>query len=202
MKQYKHPSIVSGKSVTDIMNIDIGTFNKLSMSDMKKVVGRLVSAGNKRLRSFQKSGEVSPATRYVERTGGAFSTKGKNLNELRAEFMRAKNFMQSKTGTRKGWNIVKKETATGLQKHGVSVDSKSFDKLWKAYEHLKESSPEVANKGMKYAVLREIADLTTDSNKSVDEIVSVMQKNIDAIYEEQAGLNDEFDGVSGFFTNQ
>lgn len=198
--KYKQPSFVSGKSIQDIMNLDIGTFNQLKASDMKKVVGRLVSAGNKRLRSFEKAKESSPATRYVEKTGGKFTTKGKNLNELRAEYLRAKNFLQSKTGTRKGWKTVKKETASGLEKQGVKVDAQSLDKMWKAYEKLKEASPEVANKGLKYAVLRDIADMTTDnSNMPLNKIVDTMQKNLDSIYENQMELNNEFDSVSGFF---
>ena len=194
---YKQPSIVSGKSAQDILNMDINTFNKLNMSDLRKVVGRLVSAGNKRLRSFERAGESSPATRHVAKSGGAFSTKGKDLNALRAEYTRAKNFLQSKTGTRKGWKQMKKETIQGLKKRGVEVTESQFNDFWKAYEDLKEMSPEVANRGLKYSVLKDVADMATDTSKSADEIAVALHENLSEIYEERAGLND--DGVSGFF---
>ena len=69
---YKQPSLVSGMTVQDILNMDNTTFNKLTESEMRKVVGRLVSAGNKRLRSFERAGESSPATRHGEKSGGVF----------------------------------------------------------------------------------------------------------------------------------
>lgn len=198
-RTYKKPSIVSGMSVQDILNMDIETFNKLNASDLRKVVGRLVSAGNKRLRSFERAGESSPATRHVEKSGGAFSTKGKDLNALRAEYTRAKNFMQAKTGTRKGWKQVKKETIQGLRKHGVEMSESQFEDVWTAYEDLKEISPEVANRGLKYSVLKDVADMVTNTDKSADEIATALHENLSEIYEEQAGLDNGVDGVSGFF---
>lgn len=198
-RKYKQPSFVSGKSIKDILNMAIDTFNKLNVSDLRKVVGRLVSAGNKRLRSFEKAGESSPATRHVMKSGGAFSTKGKNLNALRAEFTRAKNFLLAKTGTRKGWKQVKNETIAGLKKHGVEMTESQFNDVWKAYEELKELSPEVANRGLKYSVLKDVADMVTDTSMSADEIATALHDNLSQIYEEQAGLSDGVDGVSGFF---
>ena len=198
-RTYKNPSIVSGLSIQDILNMDNATFNKLSAPDMRKVVGRLVSAGNKRLRSFERAGESSPATRHVAKSGGSFSTKGKDLNALRSEYTRAKNFMQSKTGTRKGWKQVKKETISGLKKNGVQMTEKQFDKVWKAYEDLKELSPEVANRGLKYSVLKDVADMVIDDNKSAEEIAMALNENLSQIYEQQAGLENGVDGVSGFF---
>lgn len=196
---YKQPSIVSGMSVKNILNIGIDTFNKLKTSAMRLVVGRLVSAGNKRLRSFERAGESSPATRHVYNSGGVFSTKGKDLNELRAEYVRAKNFLESKTGTLKGWRQVKKETIQGLKKQGVEMTEIQFNDVWKAYEELKELSPEVANRGLKYSVLKEVADMAADKDKSADEIAMAIHNNLSQIYEEQAGLNNGIDGVSGFF---
>ena len=198
-RKYKQQSIVSGMSVQDILNMDINTFNKLNASDLRKVVGRLVSAGNKRLRSFERANERSPATRHVAKSGGKFSTKGKDLNALRSEYTRAKNFMQAKTGTRKGWKQVKRETIAGLKKHGVEIAESKFDDIWTAYEDLKELSPEVANRGLKYSVLKDVADMVADTNKSADEIAMALNENLSRIYEEQAGLNNGVDGVSGFF---
>ena len=198
-RKYKQPSIVSGMTIQDIMNMDIDTFNKLNTSDMRKVVGRLVSAGNKRLRSFERAGESSPATRHVEKSGGVFTTKGKDLNALRAEYTRAKNFMQAKTGTRKGWKQVKNETIAGLKKHDVEMTESQFNDVWKSYEELKELSPEVANRGFKYAVLKEISDMVTDTYKSADEIATALHENLSRIYEEQVRLEHGVDGVSGFF---
>ena len=93
---YKNPSIVSGISISDILSMDNATFDSLGEKPLRMIVGRLVSAGNKRLRNFEKKQETSPAERYVMEHGGMFSTKGKNLNALRAEFKRAKDFLESR----------------------------------------------------------------------------------------------------------
>lgn len=197
--KYKQPSVVSGMTIQDILNMDINTFSKLNISGLRKVVGRLVSAGNKRLRSFERAGENSPANRHVMKSGGAFSTRGKDLNALRAEYTRAKIFLQAKTGTRKGWKQVKKETIASLKKHGVEMSESQFNDVWTAYEDLKELSPEVANRGLKYSVLKDVADMVTETDKSADEIASAVHENLSKIYEEQAELNNGIDGVSGFF---
>ena len=195
-RKYKQPSIVSGMSIDDIMNMDIQTFNKLNKSDLRKVVGRLVSAGNKRLRAFERAGESSPSTRHIERSGGAFSTKGKNINELRAEYTRAKTFLQSKTSTRRGWKQVKKETADSLKKKGVTgLTPDKLDDVLKIYERLKEVDPSVATKNMKYRVMSDIAEMT--DGKNLDDVTDEMLNRINEIYEEQQGDNNG--GVSGFF---
>lgn len=197
-RKYKNKSIVSGKSIKDILNMDIETFNKLNTSDLRKVVGRLVSAGNKRLRSFEKVGESSPATRNVGKSGGVFSTRAKDLNALRSEFVRAKNFLESKTGTIKGWRETKKEIIKGLKKYGVEMSESQFNDVWRAYDDLKELSPDVANKGLKYTVLKDIADMVNDTNKSAEEIALTLNNNISKIYEEQVDLYDT-KGISDFF---
>lgn len=191
---------VAGKSIRDIMNIDSKTFNGLNLSEMRKVVGRLVSAGNKRLRAFDNAGEDSPATRHVKMSGGKFSTKGKNLNELRSEFVRAKNFLQSKTGSRRGWKEVKKNTISGLKKAGVEISSdEQFNDIWGAYEDLKELNPEVANRGLKYAILKDIANMTVESNENAESIALKLHENLDKIYEESVAIDNDYYGVSGFF---
>lgn len=190
---------VTGKSIKDILNIKSKTFNSLELSEMRKVVGRLVSAGNKRLRSFEKSGEKSPAVRYVEKTGGKFSTRNKNLNELRSEYIRAKNFLQSKTGSRSGWKEVKKETLLGLGNNGIKVSDKEFDKFWNAYEALKELSPDISNRQLKYTAMKEVANMVVDGNKSAEDIALDLYDKLNEIYEENETIDYDYNGVSQFF---
>lgn len=192
---------VSGKSISDITNMDYDTFIRLNTSDMRKVVGRLVSAGNKRLRSFEKAGEISPATKWVERSGGKFSTKGKNLNQLRAEFRRARDFLSSETGTRKGWDKVKKEVIEKLKEKGkVEITDEQYDDFWKAYEKLKQLDPNVSSKALKYSSLKEIHDEIEDKTEEPEEVAVKIYNRIDQIYEQAEEEDEEdVDGVSSFF---
>lgn len=196
---YKQQSIVSGLKIKDILNMSIDKFNKLTEKDLRKIVGRLVSAGNKRLRNFEKNEESSPATRYIEKSGGKFTTKGKNLNQLRAEYMRAKNFLESKTSTRAGWKKVKRETSKGLKGAGINLSENQFNDVWKTFEKLKEISPEVANLNLKYITLKEISDIISTNNYTSSEIVERVTNKLSEIYEQRERIENNVNGVSDFF---
>ena len=190
---YKQPSLVSGLSVKDILNMDITKFNSLTEKDMRKVVGRLVSAGNKRLRSFERAGESSPATRYIlDKSGGVFSTKGKNLQQLRSEYMRAKGFLESKTGNRKGWAKVKKETIETLETKGIHMTDEQWERFWKSYEKLKQLDKSVAEKEFKYTTLDNVIDYVRETDMEPEDIATTLKEKLDNIYEEHEVLNNEF----------
>lgn len=196
VKEYKQPSIVSGKSVKDILSMDVSEFNKLGLKDMQKITGRLVSAGNKRLRRAEEKGITSPAFAYIESSGGYFSTKGKNLNQLRAEFVRAKNFLESETGTIKGAEKFIDDSISALKKEGVSINREDFNEVMRLYESLKRSNPKVAERGLKYAVLQELSE-KVETKLNAEDVLTAMQNSLDQIYEREQENLDE--GVSGFF---
>ena len=214
-RTYKQKSIVSGMSVNDILNIDNNLFNSLTESDLRKVVGRLVSAGNKRLRSFERNDTRSPAVGKVMRSGGVFSTKGKDLNALRAEYVRAKSFLQSKMGMVKQWKKIKQDTISTLKKRGVDLTKDQFDLVFRIYDRLAELDPSIEDKRYKYHTLDEINDALVkvrqkedsedledladigDIDALIDTVVDSMQTKITELYEEEQA-NDS-GGVSNFF---
>lgn len=188
---------VSGKSIKELMSIDPADFNRLDERELKTITSRLASAANKRLRRFEKSGISTPATRRAEESGGFFSVKGKTLNQTRAEFMRAKQFLEAKTSTRRGWETTRKNTIARLRDLGVNVTKDQLDELWQAYEKLKEMSPEVESASLKYDVLKGINERIT-AGVDADSAAISMLDEIKGIYEERAAA-DEDGGVSGFF---
>lgn len=203
VKDYKNPSIVSGLSVKQILSMDVAEFNKLGLKDLQKITGRLVSASNKRYRRAKQAGVESPAFTYVENTG-LFSTKGKNLNQLRAEFVRAKNFLDAETSTIKGAKKFMSESIKMLKQEGVNISEDKFKDVMKVYEELKRSNPKVRERQLKYSVLQEIEKrVEPDSNFTknddrVKKIVTEMHNQLEDIYKQsQEGIED---GVSGFFT--
>ena len=185
-------------TVQQILNMDSAEFNKLSKPQLRKAVQTLASAGNKRLKRFESSGVSSGAYQHVQRSGGKFSTKGKNLNALRAEFVRAKTFLSSKGGSITGAKKIQKDTLKALKKQGVELSPEQYNNFWKAYERLKETSPEVANKGLKYTVLGDIAELMEQDITNPEELAEIMARQLEEAYEEQEELENDT-GVSRFF---
>lgn len=123
---------VKGLKISDIMNIDLNTFNSLSESELRAITSRLVSVSNKRIRRLKEKDINSPALRGmgdVEK----FSTKlNKNVseqqrvNQLRHTFAKARNFLTSETSTISGWNKLLKRTKKELAK-GLNIDEKTLD---------------------------------------------------------------------------
>lgn len=215
LAEYRNPSVVSGKSVEEIVRMDPDSFDYMSESDVRKIVGRLVSAGNKRLRGFERKGIESPAYNEAMASGGKFSTKGKDIEELKEEFARARAFIQSPTSTVKQWGKIKKEVAKEVQaeaeKYGEPIEDAeklAFDVKWKAFEKMKRNDPRFAEKRMKYLALELIGDtidtmiINGDDPRAVlsSEYISHFERAAWNEYEEQERVNNEFDtSVSGFF---
>ena len=199
--QYKQPSIVSGMSVSDILNMNEKDFNELKLKELKLVVGRLVSAVNKRLRRFEKAGISTPATRSLEKSGGKLSVKGKSLNELRSEYARARNFMNMETSTRKGYTEVQKKISDTLRDRGYDITPNELDDMFEIYNSLLESDPSISLSKDKYQLMQDIANMP--DNLDISEKVLKAKERYTELYEkEQQELNGkEVDlyGVSGFF---
>lgn len=190
MKKSK-PIDLSGKSIQNIMNLDID-INKLSRKDLYKVVGRLVSASNKRIRrmSQTKIGRYSPA--YVSRMkhGGLFSAKGLNTNQLRQLFGETKGFLQLKTSTSRGWEKVRSEIQDRL---GIDLNTQRKSELfWRTYRELVEGQ-NIPGQNLKSSYGSDrIQELLAQEftkkgkfNQSREDIIQRMNEKINSLYEEQ-----------------
>lgn len=185
-----------------LLEMDVADFNRMKKSELKQAVRTLAYSANRRLREFAEAGEESPATRYVEESGGFFTGSGKvTVDDLRAEFARAKGFLTAKTSTLEAWEKTKEQTVDSLQESGVkNIDELTDDRIevmWKAYERLKESNPEISSKQFKYEALKEIASYATDRRRTPASIARVMQSRLDELYEREERLR-RGNGVSKF----
>lgn len=199
-KKYKQPSLVSGLSIDDILNMDIVDFNRLSEKDLKLVVGRMVSAVNKRLRRFAKKGISTPATRALMKSGGVLSVKGKNANQLRKEYARARNFLNMETSTQKGYKKVQEKISDTLQQRGINVEPDELDELFEVWNDLIEIDPSISLNKDKYQLMQDIANMPDDIN--VSKKIQKAKERYTEIYEQQQeefGKEVTLYGVSGFF---
>lgn len=191
----KRQSFVSGKSTSELLNMSSGDVSNLSRSQLAQVVSRIASAANKRIRGLQKAGIDSPAYKRVLESGGNISTRGKNLNQLRAEFLRAKQFMDAKTSSVSGYKKVIDNTAKKLRDAGVTnANASNVQDLLKIYDRLTQLDPNAKGRGLKYKLLNVIGDqMHIDPTASVTDIVYTVERQLDAIIEEnERSNNDEF----------
>ena len=188
MPSYKQYMDLSAREVASMTEKEM----RAAVRSMQKVVGA-------RMSRLTKGGYQSQAARYMEERG-KISTKGKDLNQLRAEFKRAKTFLQARTSTVTGVKKVMTEYTKGLQDAGISVTKGQAAQIFQAIDKIKTSDPKAAGKGMKYALARAMS-MEADDGKSAEDYAMQFGEKLDEIYQEQAAAEQEFlsGGVSGYF---
>lgn len=196
---------VKGLKITDILNIDLDTFNNMSESDLRKITSRLVSASNKRIRRLKEHNINSPALRGMGESE-KFSTKlnenvspQQRVNQLRHTFAQMRSFLTSETSTIGGYKKLVKKTKQRIAKE-LNMSEKTleqklnvgklFDLLHKAQERGIVSSYR-GSKGSEQArnIIAEILIDNPDANE--DTIMDWLEEQSDKLYEEQEESEDE-----------
>ena len=95
----KRNRISAGLSISDIMNIPMKKFEQYTPAQQRELVSRLASAANKRYKTFEKKGIVNPAILSMKMEGGKISVRGKNVEQIKEEYFRAKKFLKSAFST-------------------------------------------------------------------------------------------------------
>ena len=198
---------VKGLKITDILNIDLDSFNNLNESQLRALTSRLVSASNKRIRRLEKHDINSPA---VQQLGNekAFSTKLSNttskqqrVNKLRAVFSSARSFLTSETSTIGGYKkFVKRTTkriASELNMPEKVVSEKLdinrlYDLLHKAQQQGLITSYRGSDGSLHARNL--IAEILIDKpNIDENSLMEYLDSQMTDYYEEQEEFDDETD---------
>lgn len=196
---------VKGLKITDILDIDLDSFNRLNEKELRSITSRLVSAGNKRIRRLESHDINSPALQSLGKEK-AFSTKlpkgtskQQRVNQLRSEFSRARSFLTSETSTIGGYRKFTKRTKERIARElnmPYKVVDKSLD-VNRLYEllHKAQSSGLVSSyRGSKGSLQARnmIAEVLID-NPDVDEdnLMYYLEEQYEDWYEEQEELEED-----------
>ena len=190
-----------GKTTKEIGESSIADVNSWDRRTAARAVRRLADTANKRIRQFEKAGIESPAYLNVMKSGGKFSTKGKDVNQLRSEFIRARNFLNMKTSTKKGYEKVKKDffdrvSATTAQQ--ISLSDETLNKFWRVYDKTESDiSPFVKGSERGQKIVFDV--FIKDTDLTEEELIKKVLKKFDIYYEEQQQEQQYFD-ASDFFS--
>lgn len=194
---------ISGLSIGDIMEISWDELNQLDIKELKQVTSRLVSASNKRIRRLAKTerGTSSFAYQTVENRGRVFSVRGKDANAVKQEFKLAKNFLNMKTSTVKGWKAYREsvENRTGYATKGESREwsEKTWSKYWKVYRRFEETHGGTFKKGDSDRIQQMLTEImeNNDKRRSAD----TFQEMIEDAYKDMYEIDDDDFDVEDFF---
>lgn len=183
---------VKGLKISDIMNMDWDTLNKLNKEDLKSITSRLVSASNKRIKRLAQTprGKSSFAYQSVEERGRKFSVRGMDTNQLKNEFSRAKRFLNMKTSTVRGWKEYRSqmETRTHGATSGESVNwsERTWSKYWKVYRRFSETHGGTYKKGDSDRIQQMLTEImeSNDKRRSADTFQRMIEDEYESMYEE------------------
>ena len=184
---------LTGKSVNDLVHLSATQIKCYDRLNLARIVTKLNSAANKRLTRLEKAGYSTPAMRAAKvDKGQRFSVAGKNLKQLRAEYIRVSNFLKADTSTKKGYKGFLKKIQKAFSDKGVkiggegSTDTQDFlQKETKIFDWLKERNPIIEESGYKYGAMKMISEYVSRGNLSESSIKRRMAKWVKETYEEE-----------------
>lgn len=188
---------VSGKSVTDLMNLDKSTLNNLTPKELRQVTSRLVSAVNKRIRRLETyahaKGDVDVPSLIAlnkKQSSTQFSIKGVEDKDILSIYSDIKDFMGYKTSSITGLKKVQKDISQKISDisqtdyNELSEDEKN--KIWMTYAQIVEPNKAIFyelyedEKGKKHKrrkntngiLVQAIYQLQTSTDLTSDEIIA------------------------------
>lgn len=184
---------LSGLSIDQLVNIGATELKGYDRDNLARIVTKLDSAANKRLVRLEKGGYNTPAMRSTKMSrGDRFSVKGKNLKELRAQYIQVSNFLKSETSTVKGYKKFLKRIKKSFENKGVKIGGSSakdvedfLDKETRIYDWLKERNPLIEESGYKYEAMMRISEFVNKSDLSESAIKRRMSRWLKKTYEEE-----------------
>lgn len=188
---------LTGVSIDQLVNIGATELKGYDRNNLARIITKLNSAANKRLTRLEQQGLNTPAMRasHVDR-GNRFSVKGKNLKQLRSEYIHVSKFLKSETSTVKGYKNFLKRSKKSFEDKGVKIGSGSakeiqdfIDKETRIYDWLKERNPIIEESGYKYEAMLRISEYVNKSDLSETTIKRRMNQWIKKTYEEEQRKN-------------
>lgn len=168
-------------------------FEKMKRDELAKQLQPTIDAANKRLKRLEGLKTLSPALNSVMESGGKFSIRGKNRNEVLKEASRAIAFINMKTSTVSGSKQFEKGFAAKLSNKAKDITNDQRKVLFDSFRKLQQISPMGLNIYGSDRLIRMLADEVTDNKYSFEVTMQKALKELEQEYEqfmqEQDDLN-------------
>ena len=168
-------------------------FASMKREDLIAQMQPTIDAANKRLKRLEGLKTLSPALNSVMESGGKFSIRGKNRNEVLKEASRAIAFINMKTSTVSGSKQFEKGFAAKLSNKAKDITNDQRKVLFDSFRKLQQISPVGLNIYGSDRLIRMLADEVTDTKYSFEVTMQKSLKELESAYEqfmqEQDDLN-------------
>lgn len=173
-------------SFKQYLDWDSDTLNKKSREELAQVVGEFRDVAHKRIKRIQASGLNSHAyNQLLDRGIDHFSTKGKNLNQLRSQYVLLDNFLNSKSSSVSGIRKIRQNVIKSMAEKGIEIPKEFYEDFWKNYEKYQELYGDIFSRTKyKYKILDEIS-VRMNSGKTLNaKFFEQIKKEVDKLYQD------------------
>lgn len=149
-------------TVEEVKHLTGDKINRMTAKELRNVIQTAGHSLNKRLQRIEKNDLTvfSPAyKREARETGGKarFTSKGKNISELRHVVAEMKHFSNMRTGTVKGARVEKEREISILNKRGDEPPITAINQYWENFHRARELHPELSS-GQVYDIYSRVID--------------------------------------------
>ena len=188
-------------TLEQVMNLTWDQINKMKLKELKAATKIVGDVANKRIKRLEKSDYIATnALNAVRDGGGGFSIKGKNMNQLRGELNRARQFINAKTSTVTGAKKVYKAREKALYgtpsqtREEAIKRAQQSSKVEEVYGKFLQLNPTSKNTIGSDKVRSAVAEIVDDNpDMSVDDLLEMMSDRYMELYEETVGDEYEWD---------
>lgn len=192
-------NFAKGKSTDSLLNISLREFAGLTKTQLRQVVSRIADTANKRLARVLGSKYESLAARQAMESGGKFSTRGKDLEELRAEYMRVRDFLKSPTSTIKGARAAENEAIQTMKDiYGDDLTGVDIRSLIDNYYKLQDYDEEYQAQKLRYGYLYD-KPVEVYGEQEKRDVKRLSRRLIEILNNNLAPGGNNYDGVSQWF---
>lgn len=181
-----------------LINMTQRDIESMSRAQLAKIVTKLEDVAHKRINNIYKQESIySPAANYIVRTGGFEGVRGKDLEQVREEYLRVRTFLRSETSTVKGAKQYTTATWERLaEDSGVNAKTLqkklSADQIGKIYDSIHRMQSLDASIALDYGNIQKkaVEEVQKNPDISKDELVERLQNFNETDYAEKAqGFN-------------
>lgn len=175
-------------SFKQYLDWDSDTLNKKSRAELAQVVGKFRDVAHKRMKRIKASGLTSHAyNKLLNRGIDRFSTKGKNLNQLRSQYVLLNNFLSSKSSSISGIRTIHQNVVESMAKKGIEIPKEFYDDFWENYEKYQDLYGDMFSRNKyKYKILEDISVRINSGKKLNTEFFEQIKKEVDKMYQADA----------------
>lgn len=166
-------------------------FFTMKRDELARAMQPTIDAANKRLKRLQGMKTLSPALNAVMESGGNFSLRGKNRNEVLKEASRAISFINMKTSTVSGAKSFEASFARKLSNKSQNISNDQRKVMYDAFRKLEQMSPVGLNVYGSDKLIRMLADEVVDEKFSFEQTMQRALNELDREYEQFQRENDD-----------